>query len=741
MRPSQGTRPLFENLRARLRQRPDTEHVQILIRIGMSLAFIALFLVVEPKDVFPDKNAWMTWPTVGAHALISFALLPWLILRPEVNHWRRGIGMAADYGVAGIALVFGGEAGTLMGAVLIWCTIGYGVRFGRRYLHAAIAAATLVVAFAWTLSACWTSHPYIAASISIATIIVPLYISRWIGGYQRALQKAREAGQVKDRFLAQMSHEFRTPLNGIMGMSELMLTTDMPADQRKPAEMIYSSSQTLLSMIEDILDVAAIEGGRIQVRTSDFDLTALLARLARAVEPNARLSGLQFSVTSDPLVPQFVHGDSKHLYQALLGLTNNAVKFTPSGSVTVHVAPGQVSTGHIRLRFSIRDTGIGVPEHLRDEIFEPFRQLDSGHDRTFSGMGLGASIARTLTEAMGGRIGLEANPGGGSHFYIDLPLGLVSPLDFRRSEPASEAAKEPLVPPMVSESSSVVRFDDPFARHRETVPQQHVLVVDDQVSNRVLLQMLLERAGHTVSFATDGASALEQIQASHPDQVVLDLHMPGMSGIDVIRQLREIEAGRRHRTPVVMLSADATEVAVRAMQEVSNIVLSKPVNILQLLEAISRGASGAEALPATPRSAQASTRAQHDALAELAHVDASEEFLTGYVEQAFADIQGSIDRLQTLVGRPDARPIRESLHAIAGVARNISAFELANLTRTLMDLPPDQLNARAVELPAQITECTARARVEVSRRVKKLVEDFNDPQLVISLGRSLTPIG
>lgn len=734
---TQGLRTQLRTVRSRLRTRSDTEHVQILIRIGMSVAFVALFLAIDPKAIVPDENAWLVWPTVLAHALISVSLLAWIVLRPAVNHVRRALGMVADYGITGMALVYAGEAGSLMGAMLIWCTIGYGVRFGRTYLHASIAAAAVVVALAWLKSACWTSHPYIAASISIATIIVPLYISSWVGGYQRALRRAHDAGQVKDRFLAQMSHEFRTPLNGIMGMSELLLTTDLTPDRRKPVEMIYSSSQTLLSMIEDVLDVAAIEGGLIQVRTADFDLFALMHRLRQAVEPNAQVGGLEFSITIDPLVPQHVHGDSKHLYQALLGLANNAVKFTRKGGVSVHVAPGEVSTGHIRLRFSIRDTGIGVPEHLRQEIFEPFRQLDTGRDRTFSGIGLGASIAKTLTEAMGGSIGLEANPGGGSHFFVDLPLGLVSPLDFK-ARGAAPAAPAPDTAEVVAAGSH--RFDDPFARHRECVPSQRILVVDDQVSNRVLLQMLLERAGHSVTFAADGEGALEQLAATQPDQMVLDLHMPGMSGIEVVRQLRAMEAGRRHATPVVMLSADATEHALRVMREVASTVLSKPVNILQLLEAIGRGTAPAGSAASTAPASSTRHRGFHDALGELASVDASEPFLTGYVDQAFADIRGSIERLETLASRPDARPISESLHAIAGVARNVSAYELATLMRTLMDLPADQLVARAPELPDEISECVSRARRDVDARVRQLIEDSNDPQLIIDKVRTMVPL-
>src|SRR5690606_21232527 len=240
-------------------------------------------------------------------------------------------------------------------------------------------------------------------------------------------------------------------------------------------------------------------------------------------------------------------GDAAHLGQILLNLTHNAIKFTEVGSVRLAFQLRALHEGRAALRFSVRDTGIGVPDSAKATLFQAFEQVDSGPTRRFGGTGLGTTIAKTLTELLGGSIGLEDNPGGGTHFWVDLELEVV-----QGGEAGAQAPAE----------GKVIGFDDPFVRHRARVRPMRVLVADDQPANRLVLQRLLERAGHQPVFAEDGEQALDRLEAETLDAAIVDLHMPGVDGLEVIKHARVMQAGGE-RTPIVVLSADATVDAVR----------------------------------------------------------------------------------------------------------------------------------------------------------------------------------
>src|SRR5690606_17380591 len=238
---------------------------------------------------------------------------------------------------------------------------------------------------------------------------------------------------------------------------------------------------------------------------------------------------------------------ANHLSQILLNLVHNAIKFTGQGSVTVEVQPTGPVGETAPLRFSVRDTGIGVPEEARDRIFQAFEQVDASHARRFGGTGLGTTIAKTLTEMMGGRIGLEHNPGGGTHFWVDLSF--VVP----EQQPVAGQAGV----------ANVIEFGDPFVRHRARVRPLSILVAEDLPANRTVMKRLLEKAGHQVTLVEDGEQALDCLAEADFDLAIVDLHMPGLSGIDVIKQARVMQAGGQ-RTPIVALSADATLETIRA---------------------------------------------------------------------------------------------------------------------------------------------------------------------------------
>src|SRR5207342_3594303 len=233
----------------------------------------------------------------------------------------------------------------------------------------------------------------------------------------------------------------------IIGMSELLHGTRMGPEQREYADVIQASAQTLLLLVDDVLDISAIEAGKLQRRDADFNLHDLVGRIAKMLQQPAADKGLLLRSRIDDDVPVRLHGDGAHLTQILLNLMHNAVKFTEHGGVSLRVQLKSNQASVLCLSFSVRDTGIGIPAEDKERIFQAFEQVDSGPTRRFGGTGLGTTIAKTLTQLLDGQIGLEDNPGGGSHFWIEVPL---------RAQGASDGLMDD------SHAGKVVAFGDPF---------------------------------------------------------------------------------------------------------------------------------------------------------------------------------------------------------------------------------------------------------------------------------------
>src|SRR5690606_13615950 len=392
--------------------------------------------------------------------------------------------------------------------------------------------------------------------------------------------EARRASEAKSRFLANMSHEFRTPLNGLAGMTELLSATNLDSEQRECVRTIQASTRSLMGLVEDVLDISAIEAGKVKLNLEDFSPREALDSVGLILQPQARQKQLDYLVVVEDAVPDQVRGDAVHLRQVLLNLVGNAVKFTDSGRVRIDVSVIGAGEGRVAgLRSVVSATGIGIPESMRHRLFEAFEQADAGLARRYGGTGLGTTIARGLVEAMGGRIGYENLEPRGSRFWFEVP--------FQPARPARHAAVLDAGQHGAGGDGKVIAFADPFLRHRARVRSMQVLVADDYEANRMVLQRLLQKAGHRVTCVAGGEEVLDAIAARDYDVVVVDLHMPGVSGLDLLRQLRVIQAGGGPRTPVVVLSADVTPEAIQACEKAGAYAfLAKPVAAARLLDVL-----------------------------------------------------------------------------------------------------------------------------------------------------------
>ena len=449
-----------------------------------------------------------------------------------------------------------------------------GIPFMAAFLLGARAAA---VAAVFVLAAIWTIYglgpagagavPGATASttpdatpdavgpivVSIVIIVATLYSvlfetqSRRLAGRLRAsladAEAARAAAvaadQAKSRFLAMISHELRTPMNGVIGMADVLAATELDAEQRAHVGVIASSGGALLSVINDVLDFTKMEAGHLDLADAPYAPSALLAQVAGIVAPEAAAKGIALRWTASDAVPDALFGDDAKLRQVLLNLAANAVKFTDVGSVSVSV---RVDAEGTDLVWTVEDTGIGIAPDKLALVFEPFQQAEADTTRTYGGTGLGLSISRQLTEAMGGTLGAVSVPGQGSTFTARLPL---------RAAPVAAPA------PMTKA---------PEAPGAPCTPRRRLLVAEDNVVNRQVMGALLTGMGEVV-FAEDGAAAVDAYRAGGPasfDAVFMDISMPRMDGYDATRAIRAHEAASGWpRTFMAALTAHGGEEAAR----------------------------------------------------------------------------------------------------------------------------------------------------------------------------------
>ena len=414
-----GTSPLsaglagaLKALRARLASRPDTEHEQALIRL---LNAVALGLYLLP-EILPHFAIWLVYFLVGV------GIVAHIILRPRASPIRRALGALSDVSTLTWALVQFGEHSAPLFLAYLWITLANGFRFGATYLMISLALSVAGFGIALAFGDFWGQHIGLSIGLMVGLLALSLYVRKLVTQLFDAIARAEAANQAKRRFISVVSHEMRTPLNAIIGMADLLRDTSLTREQADMLQTLRSSSRVMLGLVEDVLDFSKIEAGKVVLERTDFDLHALVNSTCRILAAQAAAKGLDFVVSIMPEVAPAVRGDPHYLRQVLINLAGNAVKFTEHGSVTVHVSSQGETAERMRLKFSIRDTGIGIAPEAQARVFESFAQADQSTTRRFGGTGLGTTIAKQLVGLMGGKIGLESAVGLGSTFWFEVEV-------------------------------------------------------------------------------------------------------------------------------------------------------------------------------------------------------------------------------------------------------------------------------------------------------------------------------
>jgi signal transduction histidine kinase/DNA-binding NarL/FixJ family response regulator len=399
---------------------------------------------------------------------------------------------------------------------------------------------------------------------------------------RQAKVAAEAANQAKSEFLANMSHELRTPMNAILGMIDVALPKATDPTVQDCLQTAKGSADLLLTLLNDLLDSAKIESGKLELEFAPFSLRRMLDQLTRVLAVRASEKGLSFCCRLPDETPDALAGDRMRLQQVLLNLASNAIKFTERGDVEISLRP-RSHDGEACLEFAVRDTGIGIPPSGMERLFQPFGQADASMSRRFGGTGLGLSISKNLVELMGGRIWAESELGRGStfSFTVQLPLAKELPPDFQA----------------------------PVALPTAACGQLRVLLVEDNPANQKLATYILQDRGHLVEIAGDGHEALCLTEQNRYDVILMDVQMPGMNGLEATAAIRKHE-NSCSRVPIIAMTAHAMKGdRDRCLAAGMDGYLSKPLNALEMIGLVESLAQGATPRAPTPNPAEMPSQA------------------------------------------------------------------------------------------------------------------------------------
>ncbi|MEI6873888.1 MAG: ATP-binding protein, partial [Spirochaetota bacterium] len=488
-----------------------------------------------------------------------------------------------------------------------------------------------------------------------------------------AKEMADEANRMKSRFVSNVSHEIRTPLNGIIGFSELILNAASIAEARLRAQVILDESNTLLQLVNDLLDSAKIEAGKLELDPRPMDLAVLVAEIGRVASLKASIKGIDFRVEIGDAVPRAVEADELRLKQVLLNLITNAVKFTERGQVLVRVAVEGEDGDGLLLRFTVEDTGIGIPESKLELIFESFTQVDARTTRRYGGTGLGTTIARDLVRLMGGELGLSSVLGSGSTFWFVIRV--------RRCAEAGTAVG--------------AAADSPGGVERPTSRRGRILVAEDYPINRKIISLQLENAGHDIHLAENGLQAVAATERQPFDLIFMDIHMPELDGFDATRLIR-LPGNPNSKTPIIALTASAeTVIRDECLGCGMDDVLTKPIRAGALLDAVQRWIhreGSASVDPGEkPRAGEGSVTIcmdggespVYDPVAALEQFGGNQALLESSLKHLEGRMRAQIAAMRAMADEGRLDELRAEAHKIKGGAAAVTAMTISGLAAEL----------------------------------------------------------
>ena len=677
----------------------------------------------------------------GGIVALSLGLLAGVMFVGGQSVTRRALGILADNVAVTYCLIRMDEGGAVLLGVYLFVAFGNGFRFGRVYLHAAQAASIVGFALAIWLSKFWSQHLAICTGFMLALLVLPLYVGVLTQRITEARKRADDANAAKGRFLANVSHEMRTPLNGVIAMADVLRETNLNDAQSEIVETMTTSAHLLLAQIEDVLDMAKIEAGRVTIETRPFDLGKLATGTVKLMLPQARYKGLAINTEIDASAARWFDGDPHHIRQVLLNLLANAVKFTEKGEITIRVRasldtghaasvpatraartsgprasrPGDVPAGAV-VRIEVQDTGIGIPESKQAAIFEPFTQADDSVTRVYGGTGLGTTIARQLVMLMRGRIGLSSTVGTGSLFWFELPLAPAEPqgvdltaeLGVSRTSPALQAAA----------------LAGPGAKVHK-IRGARILVAEDNPTNQRVARLILESGGHVVTIVDNGEAALDALERGGFDLALFDLSMPLVSGLEALKLYRFTTP---RPIPVLILSANVTTESILDCERAGAAeFIGKPLRASLLLDAIERHLADSDR-PAAPVPARVDERPalavvdtpplDPTVLEDLTRLSSDPTFIDRLLRGFKGDTERLVREIGDALGARRYEAAKDAAHALRGGAASVGAMQLMQVATRIDKATHDMLRLKAAQWTEELVGAANRALLELDNHLE-----------------------